>query len=264
MNRLMWVSKSGMIAQQNKLDSISNNVANSTTTGYKKVDVGFSDLLQDTMNRKGYPIVDKENSNLEYSSGVKSTESLRYNKQGNLMQTNRPIDLAIDGSGYFEVTMTNGRNAYTRDGAFLLDAKGDLVNNNGYKVTIMKDGQALNLKDIDIKVTSDNISIDESGNILLKDDNDKIQNVGSLKVIDVIGDKSFISMGDSLFILKEGSQVINNPDYSIRSGFLEMSNVDLGEEMSELIISQRAFQMNSQALRTADEMWGMVNSMRGR
>lgn len=264
MNRLMWVSKSGMIAQQNKLDSISNNVANSTTTGYKKVDVGFSDLLQDTMNRKGYPIIDRDNAKLEYSSGVRTTEGIRYNKQGNLMQTDRALDLAIDGSGYFEVTMANGQKAYTRDGGLLLDANGDLVNSNGYKVTIVKDGQPINLKDIDIKIASDNIVIDDSGNVLLKDNNNKVQNVGSIKVSDFIGDKSLISIGDSLFIPKEGSEIINNPEFSLCSGFLEMSNVDLGEEMSELIIAQRSFQMNSQALRTADEMWGMVNSMRSR
>lgn len=263
MHRLTWLSKSGLIAQQNKMDSISNNMANTTTTGYKKVDVGFSDLLQESLNRRGYPIVDRNNPELEHSSGVKSNEWVRNDRQGDLKETGRPVDLAIDGRGYFQVTTSNGEKAYTRDGSFLVDKNGDLVNSNGYKVTILKNGQEVSLNSAGIKVTGENIIIDDDGNIFLKDGNSEI-NVGQIKVVDFVGNKSLLSVGDNLFKPKENVDVINNPDYSVRSGFLEMSNVDLGEEMTELIITQRAFQMNTQALRTTDEMWSMVNNMRGK
>lgn len=263
MYRLTWMSKGAMLAQQNKLDSISNNMANATTTGYKKVNVGFSDLLQDSLDRRGYPIIDRNNDHLEHSAGVKSNQWVRDNGQGNLLQTGRRTDLALDGEGYFEVTRANGEKAYTRDGSFFLDRDGDLVNSNGNYVTIINNGREVKLSDLNIPISQDKIVISTDGEVKVSYNQDFIS-VGKIKVTNFVGNNALNSVGDNLFVPKEGAQGFEARDFSIYSGYLEQSNVDLGEEMTELIIAQRAFQLSSNALKTADEMWGMVNSLRGR
>lgn len=263
MYRLTWMSKGAMMAQQNKLDSISNNMANSTTTGYKKVNVGFSDLLQDSLDRRGYPIIDRSNDHLEHSAGVKSTQWVRDNTQGNLLQTGRKTDLALDGEGYFEVTKANGEKAYTRDGSFFLDRNGDLVNSNGNYVTITQNGREIKLSQLNLPISQDNLVISEDGEVQIYNDQ-KFTTVGKIKVTSFVGNNALNSIGDNLYVPKEGAQSYESKDFSIRSGYLEQSNVDLGEEMTELIIAQRAFQLSSNALKTADEMWGMVNNLRGR
>ena len=263
MYRLTWMSKGAMIAQQNKIDSISNNMTNATTTGYKKVNVGFSDLLQDSLDRRGYPIIDRNNDHLEYSAGVKSNQWIRDNKQGNLLQTGKSTDIAVDGEGYFEVTQTNGDKAYTRDGSFILDRNGDLVNSNGNYVTILNNGTKVKLSQLGIPLSSDKLVISAEGEVKVSN-NDTFVEVGKIKMTSFVGNNALNSIGDNLFMPKEDAQFYESKDYSLRSGYLEQSNVEIGEEMTELIIAQRAFQLSSNALKTADEMWSMVNNLRGR
>ena len=127
MYRILSTSKSGMNAYQSKIDAISNNLSNSTTTGYKKVDVGFQDLMTETLNRQGY----KTNTeNTVMGTGTKAVDIPRNNKQGNLQITQLPTDLALDGQGYFRVDLGDGTFAYTRDGSFKLDSLGRLVDSN--------------------------------------------------------------------------------------------------------------------------------------
>ena len=131
MLRTIWTSKTGLNAQQVKLDTISNNLANSGTMGYKRVDVGFKDLLNESLDRKGYPVNDKDAS---MGTGVKTTELYRDNAQGFLTDTGLSTDLSIDGEGYFRLVQPDGSYVYTRDGAFQVDSMGRLVDTRGNKV----------------------------------------------------------------------------------------------------------------------------------
>ena len=248
----LWNSKSGMQAMQDKMDSISNNIANVSTNGYKKVDMGFSDLLSETFGRNGYP-TNVNNGNTPYTgTGVKSDEWIMDNKQGDLNETDVDTDLAIDGKGYFAVTLSDGTTAYSRAGDFSLDAKGQLVDGNGNRLKIDYTGNATSLE-------KDNFKVSEDGKIYTKDGN---KNIGKISLYNVVGDDSPVPIGDNLYSFKSGSQVYKVSNSSIKQGFTEMSNVDIGTEMTDLIVAQRAFQLNSKGLQTADEMMSMINNMK--
>ncbi|AWZ48216.1 hypothetical protein C3495_05025 [Clostridiaceae bacterium 14S0207] len=266
MYRLTWTSKGAMMAQQEKLDSISNNMANVNTTGYKKVTVGFSDLLNESLVRRGYPLIDEKNGRLQHSTGVKPNKWIRENVQGSLKETGIATDLALDGDGYFQIDIPEGNRTYkafTRDGSFKIDVKGDLVDGNGNYVTIMKNGNKVRLSDLGVRVSSDNISISTDGDINIKNGNNIID-AGKIQVKKFVGNNALESKGNSVYVPKQGATELPADDYSIHSGYVELSNVDLGDEMTDLIITQRAFQLSANALKTSDEMWGMVNNLRGR
>ncbi|MCR3757845.1 flagellar hook-basal body complex protein [Clostridium felsineum] len=255
MFRIMWNGVSGMAAEQEKLDAISNNLANMTTTGYKSETVGFSDLLYETLNRNGYPRV--ENDNNRYTgAGVKADEWIRDGSQGSLAPSDSKTALAIDGSGYFRVTMPNGSKAYERAGSFSVNPNGKIVDPNG------------NYLDIDysvdpntFKFTSDNVVVTQDGTVGI-DNGQSTTNVGKINIYDVTGSDSMMSAGNSLFVPKPGVQVFQNNKASIYQNYLENSNVDLGTEMTDMITAQRAYQLNSKSLETGDNMWSIVNNMK--
>lgn len=252
MLRALWNSKSGMQAMQDKMDSISNNIANVNTEGYKKVDMGFSDLLSETFSRKGYP-TNVNDGNVPYTgTGVKSGEWLLDNKQGNVTETDIDTDFAIDGSGYFAVTLPNGTTAYSRAGNFSLDGQGKLVDSKGNRLKVEYNGNGTSLK-------KDNFKVTEDGQIYTKDGN---QNIGKIPLFNAVGDDTAVPIGDNLYSFKSGSQVYTVDNSSIKQGFSEMSNVDIGTEMTDLIVAQRAFQLNSKGLQTADDMMSMINNMK--
>lgn len=251
----LWTSKSGMNANQEKLDAISNNIANINTYGYKKVDVGFKDLLQNSLDRLGNPINDKDSS---AGSGVRAGEWYRDNGQGVLQQTGNVTDIAIDGEGYYRVILADGSSLYTRDGAFRLDGMGRLVDANGNKLDIQYDA---GYNETNTKLTSSNFIIDQKGGIFVKD-NKEFKRIGEIPVYTAVGDKAFVSIGDSLFQPVDGVQVFRTRDADFYQGCLEGSNVDISQEFTDMIMTQRAFQLSSKGITTADEMWGMVNSLR--
>jgi flagellar basal-body rod protein FlgG len=264
-----------MSAQQEKLDSISNNIANVNTEGYKKVDVSFKDLVYETLNRSGYPT---NEGNGDYSingTGVRTTEWIRDTKQGNLTETGESTNLAIDGQGYFQVELPEKnadgsiKAAYTRSGTFNIDEDGKLVDKNGNRLVI---NFYDNILPEDKLFTKDNFNIKEDGTVL-KTDGQSTKEVGRINLYNVSGSDSLKSIGSSLYVVKtesvNGIEVpVEKPyvvqDSSIRQGFLELSNVDLTKEMTEMIMTQRAFELSSKAMKTADEMWGMSNNLRGR
>jgi flagellar basal-body rod protein FlgG len=273
--RILWSSKSAMAAQQEKIDSISNNIANINTEGYKRVDVNFKDLVYETLNRKGYPVNEKNSTSSYNGTGVKTSEWLRDDKQGNLTETSVTTDLAIDGEGYFEVILPvkddngNYKKAYTRGGSFNIDSEGNLTDKNGNKINIIFNK---NIPDKDRKFTSENLKIDYKGNVYKSDNNSMIL-VGKLNVYNVNGDNSLKSIGDNLFIVNteniNGLEVpVEVPylveDSNIMQGMIELSNVDLSKEMTDMIVAQRAFELSSKAMKIADEMWGMANNLRSR
>lgn len=255
MLRIMWNGASGMAAEQNELDAISNNLANMTTTGYKSETVGFSDLLYETLNRAGEPVTNN-NNNRYVGAGVKSDNWIRDNQQGDLIASDLKTNFAIDGSGYFRVTRADGSKAYERAGDFVVNANGKLVDPNG------------NLLDIDysvdpntVKFTKDNISLSENGTLSVKTNNGDEQ-VGKINIYDAIGNDSMASAGDNLFVPRPGVQIFQRTDSKLEQGYLENSNVDVATEMTNMIITQRAYQLNSKSVQTGDSMWSLVNNMR--
>ena len=254
------------MAQQEKLDSISNNIANVNTNGYKKVSTNFKDLMYESMDRAGYPVTDDRQgkSILQNGTGVRVGEWTRNNIQGNLTVTNSSTDLAIDGAGYFEVIQEDDSKAYTRAGNFQADSTGALVDQNGNKLSIVDDqGNDVNSVDGPYNFNKNNFQVDSKGIVTIRENHSHI-NVGKLKIVDVAGNNSMISTGDNLFMPKPGITVFDSKDYSIMQGYLELSNVDIAAEMTDMLVTQRAFQLSSSTLKTADEMWQMANNLRGR
>ncbi|MBU3142287.1 flagellar hook-basal body complex protein [Clostridium sp. CF012] len=263
MLRLIGNSKGSMMAQQEKLDCISNNIANVNTNGYKKISANFKDLVYESLDRNGYPVsADKKGKSiLQNGTGVRLGEWTRDNMQGSLTSTELPTDLAIDGTGYFEVVQPDGSKAYTRAGNFLTDASGTIVDQKGNRLSIIDKGININRLDGPYKFNANNFHVDEKGLVTIKQNNVDLQ-VGKVRISNTKGDNSMISVGDSLYMPKPGVQISESDDYSINQGYLELSNVDIATEMTDMLITQRAFQLSSSALKTADEMWQMANNLR--
>lgn len=256
MFRVMWNGTSGMYAEQEKLNQISNNIANMNTVGYKSEQVSFSDLVYESLNDQKYPA--SSDKTAYTGTGVKANNWIRNKKQGNLDTTNINTDFAISGSGYFRVTTANGSKAYERNGKFNIDGNGKLVDGNG------------NILDINYKVdpnsakfTDSNIVLLQNGEIGIKGSDNKITDVGKVDLYDTIGDDSMLSAGNNLFVPKNGVQmnVVTDPETKILQGRLEGSNVDLATEMTDMIITQRAFDSSSKSIKMADEMWQIVNNL---
>jgi flagellar basal-body rod protein FlgG len=270
MIRSIWNSRSGMSAQMEKMNAISNNLANVNTEGYKRVDVSFDNLMQETLKRRGYPVEGNAGgeNNLPYTgTGVRASEFQKDNSQGNLIQTNNNTDIALDGQGFFKIIDVNGNEAYTRGGSFGVDRDGTIVDKNGNRLVIVdSNGQNINVEGIGF--TKESFAVDYKGN--LQADGYKEFRI---PIYNTIGDNSMKSIGENLYtpeiIIDENgvgqqAEVTESNKTDLLQGFVENSNVDLGKEMADMIITQRAFQLNSSSLRTADEMWQMANNLRGK
>ncbi|MDP4143272.1 MAG: flagellar hook-basal body complex protein [Bacillota bacterium] len=267
MLNILWNGRTAMNAQQDRLDCISNNIANMDTEGYKREDVSFEDLVQDSLQRKGYPETKNDNRMQQpfTGTGVKATSWLRDNSQGNLQQTNTSTDLAIDGEGYFRVTLPDGTKAYERGGSFNLDSTGLLVDKNGNRLEIQYDQAALN-SNFGGKIpalTENNFKVDNQGNITVAS-GDSYITVGKINLFNAVGGDTLMSVGKNLYVPKTGAQIYQVTNADILQGYLEKSNVDMSKEMTDMIMAQRNFEMSSKALKTGDDMWGIVNNMRGK
>lgn len=255
MLRTIWTAKSGMNATQEKLDVISNNLANVNTTGYKKIDVGFKDLLSESLDKLGNPLNDKDAT---MGTGTKTSEWSIDKTQGVLQETSISTDLSIDGEGYFKVVNDDGYEAYTRDGAFTTNLNGQIIDNKGNKLEI----NYLNGYSEDtVQFNKDNFLVDKNGEVYLKEDKNFVK-VGEIPIYTAIGDKAFVSIGNSLYTPANGVTIERSNNFEIYQGTLEASNVDIGAEFADMIITQRAFQLSSKGITTADEMWGMINNLR--
>lgn len=259
MDRLMWTGRTAMNAEQQKLDAISNNIANINTDGYKAEDVQFSDLLYENMLRAGYPVnINNNNGNNsvpQNGTGVKATEWIRDNSQGSLTQTNQSTDLALDGSGYFRVIRPDGTAAYERSSDFNLDANGRLVDKGGNILEV-------NFTNGAVALSQNNFTVSQDGTLSVSQPNGGETVVGKINVYDTIGQDSLTSIGDNLYVPRNGAQIFATNGTNIMQGYSENSNVDMTKEMTDMITAQRAFELSSKSLTTADQMWGMVNSLR--
>ncbi|WP_042275337.1 flagellar hook-basal body complex protein [[Clostridium] dakarense] len=252
MYNIMNNSKTGMLANQGKIDIISNNMTNANTTGYKKLESGFLDLYTETLNRQSYPNNSKD---AVTGTGVKISQAIRNFEQGSLKNTEIKTDMAIDGEGFFRVIRPDGSFAYTRNGQFNLDSAGRLVDDSGNILEIeFKNGRGYNNVNL-----ADDLSVNKLGEVFSNK-----EKIGNISIYTSTGDNDFISVGDSLFTAIKGANIQTSNNSNIMQGYTEMSNINMQNEMTEMIMAQRAFQFNSRGMQVADEMWGMINNLQGR
>lgn len=257
MINIFKTAQTGMDAYQEQLDHLSNDLVNMATTGYKKTDVGFKELLMEKLERRGTPLVDKTAVN---GTGVKTGDTYRIRTQGKLIATGVNTDVALDdnGQGFFAVTLRDGSIAYTRDGNFKIDSNGELVDSLGSRVYIQYDEGASPGQP---QLSSDKLTISQDGEVSLKDKDSEVK-IGKIPVFTAIGDRAFYSIGNSYMKPTDGSDVTLSTDFNMIQGMLENSNVDVTETMTDVLSTTRAFEMSSKALEVADELWGMINNMR--
>lgn len=260
--RALSIGATGMQAQQLNVEVISNNIANLSTTGFKRSRAEFQDMLYENLRRVGSPSSDTGTllpSGLQVGLGVMPVATYRINEQGVLNVTNNPYDIAINGRGYLQVQMPDGTTAYTRAGSLQLNENGQLVNPEGLLI----------LPSITVPQNATGISINGSGQVLATVDGQTAQqNLGQLQLATFTNPAGLDAIGNNL--LKEtnssGSPVVGNPTSagfgSIMEGALETSNVNIVSEITDLITAQRAYEMNSRVIKTADEMLTTVSQLR--
>ena len=260
--RSLNIAATGMLAQQLNVEVISNNIANMTTTGYQRRRAEFQDLLYQSQRRVGS--VSSANGTVvpvgvQVGLGVKTAAVYRITQQGNLNSTQNTFDLAIQGSGYFQITLPSGDTAYTRAGSFQLSATGQLVTSDGDIV----------LPAITIPNNAVEITINSSGQVLVKiAGNVTPQNVGQIQLANFPNAAGLAAVGGNLLTETpaSGSAVTGNPTDSgfgsLQQGFLETSNVNVVSEITSLITAQRAYELNSRVIQASDEMMSTLAQLR--
>ncbi|MGB9154579.1 MAG: flagellar basal-body rod protein FlgG [Alphaproteobacteria bacterium] len=260
--RALSIGATGMEAQQLNTEVISNNIANSSTTGFKASRVEFQDLLYQNMRTVGSASSDTGTllpSGLQVGLGVMPAATYRINTQGNLSVTNNPLDLAINGLGFFQVQMPDGTTSYTRSGSLQLNATGQIVTADGYPV----------LPSITIPTTATAVTVNSSGQVLATIAGQVAQQtLGQFQLANFINPTGLESIGNNLMRQTDssGSPIATNPGTSsagtIVQGSLETSNVDIVTEVTNLIAAQRGYEMNSKVITTADQMMSTTNQMK--
>lgn len=261
MFRALSTAATGMIAQERRVDVIANNLANVNTAGFKKARAEFQDLLYDQVKPAGAEAEDgsRAPSGIEVGLGVRVVATQREFSPGSVRQTDNPLDLSIEGDGFFAVRQTDGQIAYTRDGAFRVDAEGNVVNAEGLALE----------PGIVIPADAEQISVvgDGTVNIIQAGAVDPIS-IGRIELATFINPAGLQAQGHSLFLPSpgSGSATVVTPGLqgsgSIMQGALELSNVKAVEEMVDLIASQRAYETNSKVIRAADEMLQTTANLR--
>jgi flagellar basal-body rod protein FlgG len=259
MNEAMWIAKTGLDAQQTRMSSISNNLANVNTTGFKRGRAVFEDLMYQTVRQAGAQSAQDSQlpTGLSLGTGVRTVATEKIFTQGNLVQTGNPFDLAIEGRGFFQVLLPDSSVAYTRDGSFKLSADGQLVTANGYLVQ----------PGIAIPEGTKNVTIGADGtvSVQLAGENAPTQ-VGNIELADFINPAGLQPMGQNLFVetAASGTALAGTPGLNglgaMIQGSLETSNVNVVEELVNMIETQRAYEMNSKAIASADQMLQFVNN----
>lgn len=260
--RSLSIAATGMLAQQRNVEVVSNNLANMNTTGFMRRRTEFHDLLYQNLRRVGSTSSDAGTivpSGVQLGLGVKLAAVYRIHEQGSLNPTDNAFDLAVQGKGYFQIEMPNGDTAYTRDGTFQLNADGAIVTHDGYAV----------LPNITVPSNAIDVAINGSGEVLVKLDGQvAYSNAGQIQTAIFANDTGLESVGSNLYLETpaSGNPATGTPGSTgygtILQGFLETSNVNAVEEISNLISAQRAYEMNSKVIQTSDEMMGTITQMR--
>lgn len=254
MIRSLWIAKTGMEGQQTQLDHISHNLANVATTGYKKSHAQFEDLIYQNLRQVGAASSDQTTlpTGLQVGLGARAVATARDFGQGSLQQTNGMLDVAIQGNGFLQVSMPDGATAYTRDGSLQLDAQGQIVTNNGYLIqpgiTIPANAQSVT------------IAADGTVSVVLPGPSTVPQTVGQLQMSSFINPGGLEPRGQNLYVetAASGAPQSGNPGSeglgTLKHKFLETSNVNVVEELVSMIQTQRAYELNSKAITTSDQM----------
>ncbi|MFA5527329.1 MAG: flagellar hook-basal body complex protein [Peptostreptococcales bacterium] len=259
MRDILNIGKSGMQSFQEKTDILSNNIANVNTEGYKRINKSFIELVRTEAGHLGTPLSEDLNSEKRImSSGAKTSSEYRDFQQGALIQTNDRLQLAIDGMGYFGVEDSNNQTLLTRNIRVSISGNGNLVDQNGLKI-IMTEQRNLS------RYSNEDLEVSESGGIFIKEGGAK---VGQLTLFKPENEQRLLSVGKGYYGNPDSMAITQSTGRersfgNIRQGYKENSNVDLGEEIVELIITQRAYQMNSKSIEAADDMWKTANNLRG-
>jgi flagellar basal-body rod protein FlgG len=253
MSQALWIAKTGLDAQQTKMANIANNLANAGTSGYKRSRAIFADLLYQNVRQPGAQSSQDTQlpSGLMIGTGVRTVATEKLFTQGNLAQTDNELDMAIQGNGFFQVLLPDGSEAYSRDGSFQVDNQGQLVTSSGYQMqpalTIPEDAQSVTIG------TDGTVSVRQAGS-------SAITQVGTVQLADFINPAGLQPIGDNLFLESSasGSPQSGNPGLNglgtVVQGYVESSNVNVVEELVSMIETQRAYEMNSRAISTTDQM----------
>ena len=253
MLRSLWVAKTGLEAQQAQMDVITNNIANVNTNGFKRSRAVFEDLLYQTVRQPGAPSSQQSQfpTGLQFGTGVKPVATERLHTQGNLMQTGNSKDIAIDGKGFFQIQLSDGTVAYSRDGSFHVDNQGQLVTSSGYlllpQITVPAEAQVLTVS------RNGQVSVTVQGAAAA-------QELGTLQLASFINPAGLEARGENLYYETgaSGAPVVNEPGTNglgqLSQGFVEAANVNVVEEMVNMVQAQRAYELNSKAVTASDQM----------
>jgi len=259
MNGALWVAKTGLDAQQTRLSVISNNLANVNTTGYKRSRAVFEDLLYQNVRQVGAQTSEttEATTGLTLGTGVRIVATEKMHSQGNLANTDNPLDLAVSGRGFFQISRPDGTLGYTRDGSFQVDSQGQLVTNGGLPVE-----PAITFPD---NATTISISSDGIVAITTQGDSTPTQ-IGTIQLADFINPAGLQPIGENMYTesVASGTPITGTAGLnglgSILQGELETSNVNVVKEMVDMIEAQRAYELNSKAISTADQMLQYINN----
>ena len=259
MHPALWIAKTGLDAQQTQMGVITNNLANVNTTGYKRGRAVFADLLYQTVRQPGAQSSQDSQlpSGLMLGTGVRPVATEKVFTQGNIVQTSNPLDLALNGRGFFQILLPDGTRAYSRDGSFQLSANGELVNSSGFAVD-----PGITIPEQTLSVT---VGADGTVSALVSGEASPTE-IGQLQLADFINPAGLQPMGENLFLetAASGNPQSGSPGENglgtLVQGSLESSNVNVVEELVNMIETQRAYEMNSKAIATTDEMLAFVTN----
>ncbi|MCB1907742.1 MAG: flagellar basal-body rod protein FlgG [Rhodocyclaceae bacterium] len=260
MIRSLWIARTGLDSQQMHLDIISNNLANVSTAGFKRSRPVFEDLVYQNLRQAGAQSTQQTQiaTGLQIGTGVRPVATERIHTQGNLAQTGNDFDVAISGKGFFQITLPDGTTAYTRDGSFQRDNTGQLVTAAGYPladaIIIPEDAQSVT------------IGRDGTVSVTLLGQAAPTQ-VGTIQLATFINPTGLQAVGENLFLetASSGTPTPNTPGLNgagvLNQSFIETANVNVAEELVNLIQTQRAYELNSRAIQTSDQMLGRLSQL---
>jgi len=255
----LWIAKTGLDAQQTRMSVVANNLANVNTTGFKRDRASFEDLIYQNVRQVGASSSQDTElpSGLNLGTGVRTVATQKLHTQGNLVQTNNNLDLAIEGKGFFQILTPDGTIQYTRDGTFSLSQDGEIVTANGYPLEPA----------ITVPANTLSLTVGTDGTVsALVAGNDAPTQIGNIELADFINPMGLEAMGGNLFreTLASGTPTVTTPGLdgvgTLIQGTLESSNVNVVEELVNMIETQRAYEMNSKAIATTDEMLAYVTN----
>ena len=261
MIRGLYTTATGMNSMQHQIDVTSNNIANVNTTGFKQDRAEFQDLMYETLNyTAGQTTQTSVNpTGIDVGLGVKISGIQKNFTEGDLKLTSNPLDLAIQGKGFFQITLPSGETAYSRNGSFKLNSEGSIVNGSGYPIS----------PEIVVPDNVTDLTIAKDGTVTATDSQTgDVVDLGQITIADFINPAGLTPLGDSLFMQSNASGDVleGNPTEeqfgSIQQGMIELSNVKLVNEMVDLITAQRAYEANSKAITTTDSMLDTVNRLK--